>query len=94
VRLAAVDFFVGFAGGTDSAFEVLDEPEGETALFPAGARAYRTTDATLRHFDVYFSDVWVLHWEPSQVFFYLQRNRSQGRIIKTRRQNGFQLSLE
>ena len=57
VRLASVDAFVRLAVGAQTAFDRLDEPEREAALFDARFRANRAFNALLGHLFVFFGDM-------------------------------------
>jgi hypothetical protein len=56
VGFSSVDFFVGFALRAEIAFDLLDEPEGEAALFFSGMIAHGAFQAAFRQFAVEIGD--------------------------------------
>lgn len=64
VRFSAVDFFVGFAGGADAAFQAFDKPECEAPLFASRTLAQRTRAALFGKLSVFLCDLYAFHWRP------------------------------
>lgn len=63
VGLSFVDFLIGFAGGADTGFQFLDEPEDESLLFCACALAERTFKALSGQLAILLSDSFgIRHW--------------------------------
>ena len=59
--LAAVYFFISFAGRTNTVFYIFHEPEQNTLLLITGPRANGAVYTLLRELPVFFGDGFSIH---------------------------------
>jgi hypothetical protein len=57
MRLLSIDAFIGLAKWTDSVFDVLHKPIGQSGLFLSCVFAYRTHDTNLSQLSIFSRDI-------------------------------------